>query len=193
MQGLKPQKMRKLKENLKSCLKRESLLADIFIFGSSLKSKKRPNDIDIICLFREKRHEEMEDILYKIKKIGDALELALHIEPCTVDNFYNKQIFVTLLHEGFSIANNDFLSSALKFKSYFLVTYSLGNKKPSEKVRFSYALYGRKKGEGLLKTLEGKELGKSAVLVPVKKEQEMKDFFGYWDVNFGSRRICVFE
>lgn len=67
----------------------------------------------------------------------------------------------------------------------------LSNKSASEKVRFSYALYGRKKGEGLLKSLKGPEVGKGAVLIPIIKQEEARTFFNQWDVEFKEKRIAV--
>lgn len=182
--------MRKLKLSLKNLLNKENFLIDIFIFGSSLKSKDKPKDIDLIALFRDKDYGKIEDILYKIKKTGEPLNL--HIEPIIIDNLYKEPVYKSILHEGFSIRNIQFLYDMLDFKSFLLITYNLKDKKASDKVRFSYALYGRKKGEGVLKSLNGKENGKGSILVPIGKEGIIRDFFTQWKVKFKEQRVSIF-
>ena len=184
--------MKKLRLNLKNFLKKEKFLVDIFLFGSALKGKEKPKDIDLIALVREKNYEKIEDILYQIKKLGDRLNIKLHIEPIVIDDIYTQKVYVSLLHEGFSIKHNKFLNELIGFKSLMLITYNLTNKSSSDKVRFSYALYGRKKGEGLLKSLKGKEVGKGAILVPVDKQEIIREFFKQWDVHIKEERVVTF-
>lgn len=176
-----------------SCLKREKLLIDIIIFGSALKSKQEPNDIDLAAIFREKKYEQIEEISYDIKKIGDANKKELDIEPIIIDDFYKKPICFTLLHEGFSIKNNAFLNKMIKMKPGILIGYSLKNKNRSDKVRFSYALYGRKKGEGFLREIHGKEAGKGSIIIPIDKEEAAKNFFKQWEISTNKQRIFIKE
>lgn len=65
--------MKKLEENLRKLLKKEKLLVDIILFGSALKSKEKPRDIDMCVILRAKNAEKTEDILYKINNIGKGL------------------------------------------------------------------------------------------------------------------------
>jgi len=185
--------MKKLKQNLKSCLKKENFLVDIFLIGSALKSKTEPGDIDIISLFRDKDYEKIENINYKIKEIGDKLNLKLHIEPIIIDDLFNQKIYISILHEGFSIKNMKLISEILKFEPDLLITYSLKDKKASDKVRFSYALYGRKKGEGFLKDIKGKEVSKGSILVPIDKQELVREFFRQWNISFNEQRISIFK
>lgn len=185
--------MRKLKESLKSLLKKESFLADIFLFGSALKSKEKPGDVDVIALLRDRNFGKAEDVIYSIKKLGDNLGLNLHIESIVVDNLFREKIYASIIHEGFSIREMKFIRELLNFKSYMLFTYKLENKKPSDKVRFSYALYGRKKGEGLLRNLKGEIIGKSSILVPIEKQEIMKSFLKNWNIEYKGQRVSIFE
>ena len=185
--------MKILKLNLKSYLKNEKLLVDIFIFGSVLKGKEHPNDIDIIGLFKDKKYELIEGIIYDIKQIGDKLSLRLHIEPLFIEDIHSKKIYSSLLYEGFSILHNESLTHLIGFKSALIFTYSLIGKTASEKVMFSYALYGRIKEKGLLGSLNGKELGKGAFFVPFDKEEEIKLFFKQWGVKYTTQRTLLFE
>lgn len=185
--------MKKLEKNLKSLLEKEKFLVDIFLFGSALRSKEKPRDIDIIALVRGKEYDKTEDIIYSIKKIGDNLGMNMHIEPLIVDSLHKENIYQSILHEGFSIRNMSYIRELIRFKSYSMFSYSLKNKKNSEKVRFSYALYGRRKSKGLLKDIKGEEVGKAAVLAPIEKQEILKDFFKKWDVKFEERKVFIFE
>lgn len=168
-------------------------MVDIFLFGSALKSKEKPGDVDVIALFRDKNFEKIEDVLYTIKQAGDKLNLIIHAEPITVDNVFMEPVYTSIIHEGFSIKFMKFIRDMLNFKSYVLFTYNLEKKKQSEKVRFSYALYGRKKGEGLLAALKGKVIGKSSMLVPVEKQEAIKPFFREWGVTYKEQKVSIFE
>lgn len=178
---------------MKSYLKKENFLVDVFLFGSALRSKERPRDIDVIVLFREKNYKKIEENIYKINKIGQSLKLNLHIEPIIIDNLHKEKVYRAILHEGYSIKNSKFFKELLNFKAYSLINYSLKDKVPSEKVMFAYALYGRKKGQGFLASVKGKELGKGAILVPIENEEIIKELLTEWKVNFKAQRIIIFE
>lgn len=168
-------------------------MIDIFLFGSALKSKEIPRDIDILLLFRSKDYKKIEEVSYEIIKLGKKINLNLHAESIIADDLHKEKIYSSVLHEGFSIRNNKFISELLGFEAYSLVTYSLRDRPVSEKVRFSYALYGRKKGTGFLASVEGKEIGKAAIIVPVSKEELAKEFFNQWKISFKMQRIMIIK
>jgi len=185
--------MKKLKKNLQNLLKKERSLVDIFIFGSALKSKENPKDIDLVSFFRMKDYRVIEEVNYKIKKEGDRHKLNVHIEPLIVDDMLHSEVYRNIIHEGFSIRYMQPVKQILNFGSFLLVTYHLKNKKPSEKVMFSYALFGRKKGGGILNEMGGKGLGKGSILVPVDREDIILSFFNQWNVAFKRQRVLLFS
>jgi len=184
--------MKRLEEELRKLLKKESFLVDIILFGSAMKSKERPGDIDACAIFREKNYEKIENILYEITNIGKKMQLKLHCEPLVIDNIYKEPLYASLLHEGYSIHNRKALREMLKFESFILLTYSLKDKKPSDKVRFSYALYGRKK-DGILHKIHGKEVGKGTVMVPIDKIEIIRELFRQWNVKCTEQRVVLFK
>lgn len=179
--------MKKLKKSLSGFLKKEKIIADIFLFGSALKSKEAPNDIDIIVLFREKDYEKIEQIIYAMKKINEKLD----IEPIVVDNMHQEPVYLSILHEGFSIRHMKPISQMMGLRAFIMVSYSLKDKTPSDKVRFAYALYGRKKGEGLLDKMNGRDAGKGSVLIPIEFQATARSFFAQWGVAAAEKRIFV--
>ena len=118
--------------------------------------------------------------------------MKLHIEPLTVDRMLSEPVYRSILHEGFSIKYGKFISETLGVKSAVLFSYRLEGKNSSEKVRFSYALYGRKSGEGFAKQIGAEEIGKGAILVPSEKSDTLREFFNSWSVKTRERRIWIF-
>jgi hypothetical protein len=100
---------------------------------------------------------------------------------------------MSILHEGFSVRHGKGISGMMGTKPCMLFLYGLEGKSASDKVRFSYALYGRKKGEGFSSTMGGEEIGKGALLVPAGKSEAAKEFFYTWAVNAQERRVWVLE
>ncbi|MBS3100280.1 hypothetical protein J4463_03660 [Candidatus Pacearchaeota archaeon] len=114
----------------------------------------------------------------------------LHVEPLIIDDFFNKSISSTILFEGISLKNNSSISDMLNFYSYSLFTFSLSNLSNIQKVRFAQTVYGRK-NNGLIKTEEGKMLGKGAFIVPVNKEELFKEVFNKFNVKADVTRIII--
>ncbi|MFH1065175.1 MAG: nucleotidyltransferase domain-containing protein [Nanoarchaeota archaeon] len=187
MEQLTSQQRKMLLRELQSLLKKEKQLADIFVFGSAMKGKEHPNDIDIIGFFREKNYKAAEDLLYKAKKAADSLGIILHTEPMFADELF-QPVLLSVLHEGFSIRHNKPIKELIGAAPYFLIAYSLAGKTSSEKVMFSYALYGRKKGEGLLAEVKGKAAGRGSIMVPAESEARIAAFLKGKNVQFTEQR-----
>lgn len=170
-------------------LKKEKSLVDVVLFGSAMKSKEKPNDLDVCVLLREKNYPESERLVYEVVKLGRAYSIKVHCEPLAVDDLWTEKLFFTLLSEGYSVSQDEIISSSLGYDSGVLFTYSLESKNASDKVRFSYALYGRSKEEGLLYELGGKSIGRGAFIVSTSKSETVKAFFKQWDVKFESLLI----
>ena len=180
-----------LKKRLTSILRKhlKGNLIDVFIIGSSIKDKLEPNDVDLIALFREKNMKEVEETLFNIKESINFIK-SVHIEPLFVDSMFSESIFLTVIHEGFSIKENKEVSALLKQKSYSIFLYGLEKLSKIDKVRFAQALYGRKK-DGLLYLEKGVSLGFGSFMVPVEKEEIFKEFFRKWKVNYTRKKAFV--
>lgn len=176
-----------MKQVLKKHLKDN--IADIFLIGSSIKDKLIPADIDIIVLLKEKNLRQVEDALFKIKEDISFIK-NLHMEPLFLDTMFDESIFLTVLHEGFSIKENKFVSEIMNLKSYVIFSYGLENLSKIDKVRFAQALYGRN-GKGLLSEFGGVSLGSGSFMVDVSKEELFKEFFKKWKVIYTRKRAFV--
>ncbi|MEK6903033.1 MAG: nucleotidyltransferase domain-containing protein [Nanoarchaeota archaeon] len=186
MQALNSQQIQKLRNILKNKIKKS--IIDIFIIGSALKNKLRPNDLDILVLFREENLKEVGERLFEIKE--NIAEKNIHIEPIFVDNLFEEKITLTVFHEGFSIKKNKFISELIKLNSFSIFSFNLANLSKIEKVRFAQALYGRKK-DGLIHAEEGIVLGQGSFMINVQKEEIFKEFMKKWNVKYLKKRAFV--
>lgn len=176
--------LQKFKENCRHLLKNKKI-EDIIIFGSAVKGKERPKDIDL-CLIGE---EITNDLIQEIeKKLQNSIEM--HITKSKYkDLFEDIILWKTLLHEGFSIKKQQYIAELFEMKSFFLFIYKLQNLSITKKQIFSHALRGTKTNEGILKLCQGEKIGRNVVLVPEEKEEEMRAFLETWNVEYSIKRV----
>lgn len=163
-------------------------IADIFLFGSAVKGKGFPEDIDICIVFRKKILEKtIEDIENQLK------EFNIHISTLTVDNFFRKphSLIKTLLLEGISIFTKKPLIQSFNFSSYVLYSYDLSKLKPSEKVKFVYLLKGRKKGIGIIEKMNGEWITDSCFIIPIQRDSEMLIILKKWSIPFKRKEVLI--
>ena len=183
----------KMLKNLKSYLKKEikgldlTEVVDILLFGSAVKGKEFPKDIDICIIFRKNRVQNIVGELTKrIKKIN------LHISTLTTDNFFRKphSLIKTLLVEGISILTDKKFSQNFGFSSTVLYSYNLSKLKQSDKVRFVYLLKGRK-DEGIVKKLNGEWIADSCFIIPIEKDSGILAIFKKWFIQYKRKEVLL--
>ncbi len=175
----------KLKNKWKHSWKKE--LLDIFLFGSAVKGKINPNDIDICLIFRD-------DININIVKEAETLlGEKYHISSLCAKDFISDvhSLAKTMLLEGQSIITQKRLSESYGLSSKLLYSYDLSKEAPSKKVRFVYLLRGRNGTEGLVKNYSGEFVSNSAFLLPIDKDKEMQEVFDQWKVRYSRKRIML--
>lgn len=165
---------------------------DIVLYGSSIKSKESPRDIDIAIIFFNKNLKERLEIAQKFKKeirnkIPNPDVQGVNLSDFLDPSFMARQgIFV----EGRSIITNSPISEKIGFESYFLFTYTLKNLNLNEKTKFIYALLGRI-NKGIVELTRAKSLGKGVFLVPVETSEMFSDFLKEWKINFELKKILI--
>ena len=160
--------MKNLTKKLKILLKNKQII-DIIIFGSKSKNKISPRDIDIIILLNEKRNEFKEMVISLVPNAD--------VQLISLEDIY-KNIFVTLLEEGFSVRKNNYLHNLYGLKPVKLYKYSLKQLTPSKKVMF----------ERGIKAVKGiKRQSNSVVLVPIENTGEFEDFLRQWDLDIDTK------
>ena len=163
-------------------------IENIFLFGSAVKGKEFPEDIDICIVFKDKVHKEiLSGIEHKLK------EHKVHISSLTVNDFFKKPhpLAKTIFLEGLNIFNRKPFINNFVFSSYVLYSYDLSKLKPSEKVRFVYLLKGRNSKEGIIKKLGGEWIADSCFMIPIKKDSEMLIILKKWMIPFKRKGVLV--
>lgn len=72
-----------------------------------------------------------------------------------------------------------------------IYTYSLEHLPKKDKVRFFYALKGRNGKKGIIDQLKIEQLGRCVLLVSIKKESEVDEFFEYWKCKPKKKKIKI--
>ena len=170
---------------LKSELKNK--VVDILLFGSAVKGKDKPNDIDICLVFREKVDLDI------VKKSQQILGDEYHVSSLTVDNFFTKphSLAKTLLLEGKSIFSRESFSGVFGLESKLIYSYDLSKEKPSKKVSFVHLMRGRGKNEGLIIKWKGEFISRNSFLISIEKDNEVQEVFNKWEVKYNRRRVML--
>jgi hypothetical protein len=175
----------------KKLLSREERLSivDVLVFGSAVKGKERPRDVDLAVIFLKDADAE---IIKKIEGYFEKGKLSVHISTLNVQDFFQKphSLAKTLLHEGISLFSFQPLFHNFGFSSQVLYVYDLRKMTPSEKVRFVYAFKGRD-GKGIVKRFGGAFIADGCFLIPIEKDGEILEIFEQWHASFVRRLILA--
>lgn len=174
---------------LKSKWKKEwrNKVIDIILFGSALKGKSNPNDIDICILFRQ----DVDLIL--IKEIQSIVGEHFHVSALSIDNFFTDihSLAKTILFEGKSLITHKKISENFDLGSFVLYSYDLSKEKPTKKVRFVYIIRGRNGEEGIVKKSDGEFISNNSFMVPVEKDSEIQEIFSSWNIKYKRKKIML--
>ncbi len=175
----------KLKVNWKKKWKKD--IVDIFLFGSAIKGKQSPNDIDICLVFREKINLEI------IKEIGNILGDQFHISSLVVDNFFTNphSLTHTMLLEGISLISGNKFADVFSLRGKILYNYDLTDEKPSKKVRFVYLLRGRDHLKGLIENWGGEFISNNAFMIDMTKDNEAQELFNKWRIKHKRTKLLL--
>jgi len=159
-----------LKGDLRKLLKKYKDIEDFYIFGSFIKGKFKPKDIDIALITNKKDFNLLSNVL---KELGEHPNL--HIEMFLFKEIFTEPIWKSLLSEGFSIRKNDYLRNLMKIRSGILYKYDLKKLNRSEKTMFNRAFIGE------IKITHGNRISAGSVIIPIEQEKEFDDFLDDWN------------
>lgn len=163
-------------------------ILDIVLFGSAVKGKDKPEDVDILLLFREK---EDLDIAYELRK---SLErFGVQVTTKTYENLFSTNFKArgAFLSDGYSLIKKQFIANRLGYSSAFLLKYNLHNFSQSKRMQLQYALYGRNKKSGIVKELKLKKFSNNVFFCPVENSEKLKEFFEHWGISFDMFPIII--
>lgn len=172
--------------------KNKEILLDIILFGSSIKGKEKPNDIDILLLYKSSKNI---DVSYALKKTIEAKGYCIEITDKTYNELLNPNFIagISIISEGYSLVYNKFLFEGLGYLSFNLFKYELKQFNKSERMRFYYSLYGRNNEKGMLKMLDSIKFSDSIILCPVENVERMKEYFDTWKLKYVEFPILIPE
>ena len=156
-------------------------IKDIILFGSSLRGKSEPEDIDILILFNKKINKEIE---YEFKKQVSIKNISLISK--TEDALHDPSFSAreAILFEGYSLIKKHLISSQSGFDSLGMFIYYTKEFTNVKKTRFYHALNGRRGSPGVIDLLKAIKLSNNIIVVPLEKIEEAKEFFEQQNIEF---------
>ena len=76
-------------------------------------------------------------------------------------------------------------------KRMVLCTFSTKHLQKKDIVRYYYALKGRDGKSGIVKRAKIKHIGKGVLLVPYTYEEEVKQFFKVWNLDYTTQNVIA--
>ena len=167
-----------IKNKLKSLIGDKEIL-DIVLFGSTIRGKSIPRDIDIALITN--------------KNISPIIK-GFHISIIKPEEFFKSPptIATTLLREGFSLKKNRFLAETLNFKNKILFIYILSNLNLSKKVKIVNILRGKNKQQGLVEQYKGEWLANQVFITPIESSHTFEQFFLNLKIKFKKYYILIY-
>ena len=162
-------------------------VVDILIFGSSVRGKSVPADIDVCIVFRNAVEINI------LKKVQNILGEKYHVSALTVDNFFTKPhtLAATMLLEGKSILSGRKFSDTFSARPWILYSYDISKEPAATKVRFVYLLRGRNKSQGIVESWKGQFIAHNVFIIPLEKDSDAQEVFNTWKIKHSRRRIMM--
>ncbi|MDP3728340.1 MAG: nucleotidyltransferase domain-containing protein [bacterium] len=173
----------KLRNNLKKIVQANKSIEDILLFGSIIRGKQHPQDIDIIVLFKSKVDKAAE---YKIRKELEKYEKNISIVSKTKKTALEQTFDAreSILFECISLLSGKNLAKEYGFSSLGMLKYKIKGWTNLQKTKFYHALNGRSGKEGILGQLSGIKLSDNIILAPLNKIELMKAFLDSWEIEY---------
>lgn len=181
--------LKDLTTKLKPLLEKYDLFfADLVVFGSFVKEKAFPEDVDIAAI--TKPAILPDDVERGTKEILDSIQgefgkriSKIHLQVVNAADMSKEPIFLTLIKEGYSVREEKFLRDLYDITPEVLYKYSLKDFTSVQKVQFDRGL------KTVLAECEGEKLGRTVALVPLDASSAFEEFLKTWKLEFEKRRF----
>ena len=162
-----------IKDKLKNIIGRREIL-DVILFGSVIKGKALPRDVDIAVI----TEEDYEPGIFNIE--------GFHFSFLKPIDFFKKRITLlsTIFREGYSLKFDKSFSELYGFRNRVLFRYELSRLTNSKKVKVVNILRGKKGDKGLVVENGGEWLSNQVFFIPMYKEHIFDKFFINFAVKF---------
>jgi predicted nucleotidyltransferase len=164
--------------------KNQDAILDILLFGSAVKGKEKPADIDILVVYKLEK-EDLE-LSYSLNSIFKKRGFAVSITSKTYSSLFDSSFVAreAYLSEAYSLIMDNFISRGLGYDALVLFRYELIGMSKSDRMRFYYSLYGRKKEGGILKKFNARRFSETILSVPVEDSENIRSFLDSWKINY---------
>jgi predicted nucleotidyltransferase len=172
-------------------MKSQEGLIDVFLFGSSIRGKDKPNDIDLLILSKDKTDAEAN---YRLKVDLEKLGYKVQLTEKNYKNMFDRNFMAreALLSESYSFLNKRFFSEGLGYANLALFKYELKGFNDSKRMQFYYSLNGRN-SKGLLKELRAYKFSDGVLLCPIENSDRMTEYLSFWKIKFRQFPILIPE
>jgi predicted nucleotidyltransferase len=165
-----------IKKDLREILKDKEVY-DIILFGSFVKGKANPKDIDVAIISNKK---------------FDNLGKKFHASFISLDDFFKPiGLMNTLFREGYSLRKNKSFSEVYGFKNKCLFKYELSGLSASEKVMAVNFLRGKNGDKGLVLNKYGEWISNQVFLCPVIYDSIFDRFFINSKIKFKKYYVLI--
>ncbi len=181
---------------IKKIAAKNKQIYDVAVFGSVVRGKKQPTDIDIAIIMETKTTEEENLLISQQLRQGlESLGKKINIEVVSFDDFLDESFLARqgILGESHLILHKKPFSEMLGFKTFVLFRFNLVGLSNSQKTKFNYALNGRKGSSGILEQLSCDHIGPGAIKVPVQKTEEFKSFLQTHRIKFTTETAMFYN
>ena len=167
---------------------RQDRVLDILVYGSTVRGRRAPGDLDVLVVLRDTTSQEYVDIPYRLRKLleKERGEGQLDVKGVKVEEFLDPNYLARtrVLIEGYSLLHDEYLCTRFGLAPHALFTFDLKGLTRSEKTRFHYAMKGRSGELGVLDGLGGVHLGRGVVIVPINAAGDFCDLLEMWNVRY---------
>ena len=182
-------KNKRFREAIRGFLKTEGIL-DVILFGSVVRGKDEPNDIDLLVVYSSKVDNEKN---YELRKNLEKEGLKVHVVAESYEKLFSSAFLSRegVLTEGYSLRNDSFVFASFGFSSMVFFRYYLRGKSDSDRMRFYYGLYGRGGEKGVLDSFGAVKFSDGVVTCPIEKVDDMRNFFRKWEIKFDEFSVLL--
>jgi len=172
----------KLISKIRSIAKENEEILDIILFGSAVRGKEKPRDIDLLVIYKTKINSELS---YQIKKEFEVTGFEIDLVSKSYSDLF-KSAFIareSFLSEGFSLIQKKFIADGLGYKPLVMFRYDIKTFNKSQRMRFYYSLYGRN-SEGMLKKLKLYKFSERIIISSIEESEEVKEYLNSWNIKY---------
>lgn len=155
---------------------------DVIVFGSLMRGKESPSDIDILILFQFKEDRELA---YNLRKSMEKNYPKVEVIPKTFESLMSStfQARETVLWEGYSCRTGQPFAEGFGFFPQVLFKFHFKKISASRRIQFFYSLKGRGGSPGMINRLGLSKFSDGVLACPVRYVEEVRQYLNSWDAQ----------